>query len=348
MMQAVQLFGKNVIKNVEIPQPQIKDNEILVQVKAAAICGSDVRMIQNGYPGVNETHPLTLGHEVSGIIVKIGAAVLGYEVGQRVAIAPNMGCGICDQCVSGNTHLCPNYQAFGINLPGGFAQYLKIPAKAVRQGNLAPLPKELDFATAAIVEPLSCVFNGQKIARVYPGDKVLIIGAGPIGIMHAMLAMAQGAQSVMMNDLNESRLQVAHEILPDLITVSNADLKAAVAENTDQKGVDLCIIAAPAAPAQEASFDYMAINGRLLFFGGLPQNREPVKLNTNLLHYKQLRLYGCTRASLSTYRQTLAFAASSRLPLSKLITARYAIDDFSLAYQNARDGQGLKNVIEFK
>lgn len=91
MMQAVQLFGKNVIKNVEVPQPQIKDNEVLVQVKAAAICGSDVRMIQNGYPGVNETHPLTLGHEVSGIIAKVGAAVSGYEVGQRVAIAPKIG-----------------------------------------------------------------------------------------------------------------------------------------------------------------------------------------------------------------------------------------------------------------
>lgn len=347
MMKAVQLFGAGKIKVGTVSEPQIKEDEVLVQVKAASICGSDVRMIQNGYHGVTENHPLTLGHEVSGVIAKVGAAVTGYSVGQRVAIAPNMGCGICEQCVSGNTHLCANYQAFGINLPGGFAASLRIPAKAVRQGNLALLPENLDFATAAIVEPLSCVFNGQKIAQVHPGDQVLIIGAGPIGIMHAMLAFAQGAQKVMMNDLNELRLQTAQAIIPDLVTVSSSDLKAAIAKNTAGKGVNLAIIAAPAALAQEASFDYMAVNGRLLFFGGLPQDREPVKLNTNLLHYKQLQLYGCTRASISTYRQTLAFAASGRLPLAKLITARYSITEFMTAYHNAQAGIGLKNVIEF-
>ena len=200
-MKAIQLLGKEKIQLSELAKPEIAEKEVLIKVRAASICGTDVRMYKNGYPTASEETPLTLGHEISGDIVEVGASVNFYKKGMRVAIAPNMGCGICDQCVSGNTHLCDSYEAFGINLPGGFAEYLVIPEKAVRQGNISLIPDALSYEEAALIEPFSCVFNGQEIAGNKPGDHVLIIGSGPIGIMHAMLARARDRKSTRLNSV---------------------------------------------------------------------------------------------------------------------------------------------------
>lgn len=347
MMKAVQLLGKENLKINKISKPQIENNQILLKVKAASICGTDVRMFKNGYANVDDEHPLTLGHEVAGVIEEVGSKVSGYQVGMRVSVAPNMGCGICDLCVSGNTHLCENYQAFGINLPGGFAEYLVIPAHAIRQGNITPLHDDISFEEAALIEPFSCVFNGQEISGVNAGDTVLIIGSGPIGIMHAMLALARGASKIIMNDLVEERLKMAKKIVPELVIFTGYDLKEKIMHETDNRGVDLCIIAAPSPQAQEESFQYMAMNGRVLFFGGLPKEKENVSLNTNVLHYKQLRVFGCTRASLNSYRLSEKMIASGRIPVAKLITRRFSIDEFLEAMNAAEKAIGLKNVILF-
>ena len=158
-MLAARLYGKEILKVEEIAQPQITSDEVLLNVRSAFLCGTDVRMYGNGHKNVNADSPLVLGHEVSGIIAQVGKDVAGYEEGMRVAVAPNMGCGICDLCVSGNTHLCPDYTALGISLDGAFAQYVRIPAAAVRQGNIVELSKTTSFREAALAEPLSCVYN---------------------------------------------------------------------------------------------------------------------------------------------------------------------------------------------
>lgn len=346
-MKAVQLTGKEKLTVAEVAKPEISEKEVLVKVRAASICGTDVRMYKNGYPTASEATPLTLGHEIAGDICEVGEKVSYYKKGMRVAIAPNMGCGICDQCVSGSTHLCADYEAFGINLPGGFAEYLAVPEKAIRQGNITVIPDALSYEEAALIEPFSCVYNGQEISGVCPGDIVLIIGAGPIGIMHAMLASARGAGVVIMNDLSESRLAIAKEKVPHLLTLTAENLADRLKELTGGKGVDLCIVAAPAPQAQEECFAYMAMNGRCLFFGGLPKGQEEVRLNTNILHYKQLRVFGCTRASLTSYRTSAELVASGRVPLAELATARFAIDQFEEALDNAMQAVGMKNVIVF-
>ncbi|GAA3019806.1 alcohol dehydrogenase catalytic domain-containing protein [Tetragenococcus solitarius] len=347
-MKAAQLYGKEKVRVSEVDKPEINENEVLLKVKAASLCGTDVRMYKNGHEGVDEKHPLTLGHELAGVIAEVGTKITSYKVGQRVSVAPNIGCGVCDQCVSGNTHLCANYQAFGINLSGGFAEYLKIPEKAVQQGNITPLADETSFEQAALIEPFSCVFNGQNIAKVYPGDTVLIIGGGPIGIMHVMLAFSQGAGKVILTDHHEDRMAAVKRILPQLITLTSENLADKITAETKGQGVNLCIVAAPSPEAQTESLQYMATNGRLLFFGGLPKGRENVSLNTNLLHYKQLRIFGCTRASLSSYRTSEKLIASGQVPIEQLITKRYLLNDFKQALENAEKSVGLKNVIVFE
>ena len=175
-MLAVKLYGKNDIRIVECDAPQIGADEILVKTSAAAICGSDLRMIENGYHGVDETHPIILGHEMCGVIAKTGKNVTEYRTGDRVAIAPNMGCGHCKNCLEGDFHLCGTYQAMGINMDGGFAQYIRIPKKALRQGNVILLEDNVSAEEAAVFEPAACVLNGQEQIGIQEGEDVLIIG----------------------------------------------------------------------------------------------------------------------------------------------------------------------------
>lgn len=139
-MLSLRLFGANDVRLVDIEIPKIADDELLLKTEAASVCGTDLRMFQNGYKNVDTEHPLTLGHEFSGIIVEVGKKVPFYKPGMRVAMQPNIGCGICDRCVSGNFHLCDDYRAFGINMDGAFAEYIRIPADAVLRGNLMVLP----------------------------------------------------------------------------------------------------------------------------------------------------------------------------------------------------------------
>jgi len=345
-MLAARMYGKNDVRIEEIPIPVPKKGELLIKVAIAAVCGTDVRMISNGVEGIDELHPRILGHEIAGTIVKLGEGVVEYKVGQRVAIAPNIGCGICDSCVRGNGHLCPEYQALGINIDGGFAEYCIIPEKAVRGGNVCVLNDQVTFEEGAINEPLSCVCNGFEHANIQPGDNVLIIGAGPIGIMHCALALMAGAK-VYLNDISKERLLEAQRLYPKINPIFS-NLKDSFMNITNGYGADVIITACPIPEVQSQALELAALGGRIIFFGGIPANKEPVKIDTNIVHYKQLILSGTTRASLMQYRKTLKYITNGELEVKSMVTARYKLTDFDEAFNNAKSGFGLKNVIIFE
>jgi L-iditol 2-dehydrogenase len=346
-MRAARLYGKDDLRVEEIPVPRIGPGEVLLKVKAAAVCGTDIRMFRNGARAATPETPLVLGHEVSGIVEDVGEGVSGYDKGMAVAVAPNMGCGVCDMCVSGNTQMCATFKAFGINIPGGFAQYMKVPREAVRQGNLAPIPKGGDFVSAALVEPLACVYNAFQRIGIAPGDTVLVIGAGPIGLMHAKVALMAGAARVFMNDLSAERLSLCRKVEPAIIALESQGLKDRISEATGGQGVNVCITAAPSADAQILALEVVGVNGRVMFFGGLPEGKSRVSLDTNLVHYKQITISGTSRQSLIQYRQTLALVASTRLVVKDLVTMSTALDDIRASFDQVIQGKGLKNVIEF-
>ena len=345
MMKAVLLTGKQTLRLTEIPVPQIGDNEMLLKVRAASICGTDVRMYKNGAKGVSEDHPLVPGHEFSGDIAAVGKNVTGYHAGQKVSVAPNTGCGICDMCVSGSTHLCRDYEAFGVTMDGGFAEYVRIPEQAIRQGNVSPLREDISYPEAALVEPLSCVYNGQKLLHAPKGADTLIIGMGPIGIMHILMAKVFGAGRIFINDLSADRMRKAKELIGDVIPLEG-DITEGLRAN-GAEGVDVCIIAAPAPEAQAKSTEYMNMNGKLLFFGGLPAGRENVCINTNHIHYKRLTIQGCSKQSVSEYRLCAKLVNDGRIPLGLIMSDSYPIEDFQKAMDNAAGAKGLKHVICF-
>ena len=344
-MRALRLFGPGDIRLTEMEVPSINDHELLLRTDAAAICGTDVRMWRNGQSGVDAGHPLTLGHEFSGTIVQVGKAVPFYREGMRVAMQPNIGCGICDRCVSGNFHLCQDYRAFGINMDGAFAEYVKIPADAVTRGNLMVLPQGVSPAEAAVVEPLSCAYNGFTKMSVQAGEYAVVVGAGPIGCCHAMLLHMAGAQ-VMMNDIAESRLAYCGQILPFIETCCG-DLPGAVSRWTRGRGLDIAITACPVPSVQARMLPLMNYGGRINFFGGIPASKQPVSIDTNLIHYRELCLTGSTRSSVAQFRTTMEFVAAGLLDVSRLITHRYPLSDILSAFDNAAQAKGIKHVIEF-
>ncbi|NLE66900.1 MAG: alcohol dehydrogenase catalytic domain-containing protein [Lentisphaerae bacterium] len=346
-MKSLRLYGPNDIRLDEVPVPAITEDEILLKTDAAAICGTDVRMWQNGYKGVDEEHPLILGHEFAATIAQVGANVPFYKKGMQVAMAPNIGCGICDKCVRGDFHLCDDYKAFGINMDGAFAEYIKVPGEALTHGNLMTIPEGVSPEEAAVNEPLSCVYNGFLKCDVRPGDFVLVVGSGPIGIMHAQLAKMAGAAKVMMNDLSEERLAESAAIVDGMLTYHGGDLAGYVLKETGGKGLDVAVVACPAPQVQAAMLPLMNYGGRVIFFGGVPAGKQPVAIDTNIIHYKELFITGSTRANICHFRKTLGFIAEGLVDVKGLVTARFRIEDILEAFDCARQAKGLKNVIVF-
>ncbi len=346
-MLALRLYDKMDLRLEEVPVPEITDGEILMKVDAAAVCGTDIRMWKNGKAGVDPAHPLILGHEFAGEIAKVGKGVPEeYRVGTKVAAQPNIGCGICDMCVSGRPHLCASYRAFGINMDGAMAEYMKIPADAVSKGNLCILPKGVSAAEAAVVEPLSAVYNGFSKCFVKPGEYALVVGAGPIGCCHAMMLHMAGAV-VAMNDISATRLKDVKEKLPYIQTYCGDDLAGFVNGWTDGRGLDIAITACPVPAVQAAMLPLMNYGGRVNFFGGIPESQEPVAINTNYIHYKELIVTGSTRQSTAQYRTIMSFIASGLLDVRSIITDRYRPEESLQAFENAAAAKGIKHVIEF-
>ena len=346
-MLAVVYHGPNDLRVENVPIPEIGIGEILVKVVSASICGTDLRI----YHGNHRMYaPGTIripGHEVVGTIAQIGAEVKDYTIGQRVFCAPNTGCGHCEQCVSGNNNLCANYDAIGVTSDGGFAEYVRIPANSVRQGNVIPIRDSVDPAVAALVEPFACVLRGQNALHIEPGEVVLIMGAGPIGVMHIKLAKARGAGRIIVSEPMPERAVQAKRMGADrVVDPGSEDLKSILLEESHGRGADAIIVAAPVHAAQESTLELAAMGGRINFFGGLPKDRPMININSNLVHYKELLITGTTACSTSDCWQASQIVNSGIIDLSDIVSQRFPLKEAVLAFAAAEDGKSLKIVLE--
>ncbi len=346
-MLAAAFYGPNDIRVEERPVPKIEAGEALLKVASASICGTDIRILHGEHrmfsPGVVRVP----GHELVGEIVLLGRNTRGLGVGQRVFVAPNVGCGHCRQCVSGEPNLCPNFSAFGVTMDGGFAEYMRVPSAAILQGNLIPLDERIDPAVGALIEPFACVLRGQEALHIRPGDTVLVIGAGPIGIMHMMLAQLRGAKAVISAELIAERRALAKKLGADLVVDPvNEKLSKVISAQTNGEGADVIIVAAPAHQAQEAALELASTGGRINFFGGLPRDRPTISFNSNLLHYKELVVTGTTGSSTMDCRRALEIISSDRIDLSRIISARFTLRNIREAFAEAEGRQALKVVVE--
>ncbi len=331
----------------EVPPPEMADDELLVEVKAASICGTDLRIVRNGHRKLRDGQRIVLGHEFAGVVARAGRRAAGFPEGLRVGVAPNMGCGRCGMCARALPNMCPDYTAFGITLDGAHTRYVRVPHAALAQGSVVPLPEAVPFHHACLIEPFSCVVNASRAVRIQPGETALVFGAGPIGLMHVMLAALCGASRVICADMQPERLTLAAALgATSVVDPSREDVREHVMAATDGRGADVAITACSVAAVQEEAIGLLAPLGRLCLFGGLPKDGSHVRLDTNLIHYKQLVVTGVTGGAPRDFRAAMAMVAAGRVPIDRVISHRFPLSDMAAAYEAAMGGDAMKVVIE--
>jgi len=346
-MLAAVYHGPEDLRVQEVPTPVAGPGEMLIRVQGASICGTDLRILHGDHRKFPPGTVRIPGHEVAGIIAELGAGITRFAPGQKVFVAPNMGCGHCRQCTSGNANLCADYDAIGVTLDGGFAEYLSVPARAVQQGNVLAINEDLDPGVGALIEPFACVVRGQNAVDIQPGEVVLVMGAGPIGIMHTKLARLRGAGRVIVSEPIAERLAQAADLGADRVAnPAETDLAGVIAEESGGRGADVIIVAAPAHAAQESALQLAAIGGRINFFGGLPKDRSTIQFDSNLVHYKELRVTATTACSTANCRQSAEILGSGRVDLAPLISNRFPLAEAVKAFSVAQERKSLKVILE--
>ena len=294
-----------------------------------------------------------MGHEVAGEIVSIGDTVAAdpqnhWTIGDRVQVIAAIPDGTCPECLAGHQAVCEHQVSIGYQFPGGFADFMVVPAEVLRVDGMTLIPERLSFAEASLAEPLACVLNGQELARVGDGDTVVVIGSGPIGCLHVRLARARGAASVILIDVNTERLRDAAQIVKPDLAISSADQDPveAVLAGTDGRGADVVITAAASGTAQEQGLRMLARRGRLSLFGGLPRDAPTITVDSNLVHYRELSIVGVNGSSPEHNKEALRLIASGAVPVADLITHRLGLEQVLEAIEIVARGDAIKVTIE--
>lgn len=344
MLSATYTQGKG-FGIMDLPVPEIGADEALLRVRSAAICGTDVKIIKKGHRKLTLGQRIVLGHEFCGVIEKVGERVHGLKAGMKVGFAPNWGCGQCGVCIRGMANLCHDFYAFGINVDGAHASHVRIPAVPIAQGNWVEIAGDTPWEEAALAEPLSCVLNGQKAVRLAPGERMLIYGAGPMGLLHLLLARSSGAAFVIVIDPDADRLNKALALGADA-AINNS--RESASQNMKKicrgGGVDVAIIAAPVREVAEEALGFLAPLGRLCLFAGLG-GHGGATFDANAVHYRNLTITGVTGGSAADYRTALNLIATRRVDVRPVISHRFELNKLAEAYANAMQGKGLKTIL---
>ncbi len=318
----------------EQPVYAVGPTEVLVQVAYCGVCPWDIRV----YAGKSKVPlPRVMGHEATGRIAAVGEQVRQLEVGQRVMVDFIVKCGVCVNCRRGRENRClhPRYPN------GAYADYAVLP-----QQNIHPIQKETtSLRAAAFTEPLACVTRGQRMLHLAPGDVELVVGAGPIGLMHMQVARRFGAR-VIVADLIEERLEMARSLGAEVVH-NNADggLKEAVQEFTGGRGADAAVVAVGVAPLVVQAADCLADGGRLNIFAGI-YPAAPLQLDPNLIHYKELVITGSADSTPNDMHTALQFIESGQVQVEGLISHLLPLEDLQAGFELVSHQQGLKVMAE--
>lgn len=345
-MKVVRFHAPSDVRVEEATEPSPGPDEVKIRVRNCSTCGTDVKIFKFGHHHI--VPPRVMGHEIAGEIVEVGGDVSGWAVGDRIQVIAAIPCGRCRECLAGRMTVCPNQESIGFHYEGGFAEYMVVPGKVLAVNGVNRIPAGVSFAEASIAEPLACVLNGQTLARVGPGDDVVVIGSGPIGCLHVRLGRARGAARVFLVDLNADRLRLAADLVqPDASVVgTEVDVVDEIGKLTDGRGADVVITAAASARAQEQAVQMAARQGRISFFGGLAKDDPIIALDSNLVHYRELTIVGANGSSPAHNAQALELIASGAVPVADLITRRLPLADTLEAFDIVARGEAIKVTIE--
>ena len=308
-MKSIRIPQPNQVELVDLPIPEPKTGEVLIRVSASGICGTDIHILRGEYLG---GYPVIPGHEFAGEVVAVGAGVTRVQVGSRVAVEPNIPCERCEECLNNRENFCRNWSAVGVSLPGGMSEYVVAPQQQVF--DIGDLP----YDQAAFVEPLSCVLHGLEQLAARAGDKILLAGAGPIGMQLLRGLSLYGAARVDVAERNPDRLAFA---LRDGAGAGFANLTDAPLDAYD------AVVDATGAPAVMARLlDYARPGGKVLWFG-VPPNGAQMTLEPFKVFRKGLSIFGSFTSRRNSY-QAVDLLRSGRIRVDDLVSHRLPLAEF--------------------
>ena len=341
-MKAFVYHGERNFSIDQVEKPEAQAGEAVAKVLCASICGTDLRTYRFGSSKLKA--PMTIGHEGCYEIVEVGEGT-DLTVGERYTMAPAIGCGECKNCKRGRTNMCSRLETIGYEFPGTFSEYIKIPKKAIERGHLIKVPQGVTPEVATVAEPIACAINAQSFLNIGKGDNVVIYGAGYLGCIHAELAFMKGAGKVIIGEVSEKRRANAGRLVPQahIIDTKDAGYVELIKNIVGTDGVDVVITACPAGITHKQGLELLSNNGRISLFGGLPGDNN-FHIDSNLIHYKELSVFGAHASTVTQNKEALGMIASGKLNVEKYIT-KFAFDDIEKAFESLISEDAEKAVI---
>ncbi|MGQ9649943.1 MAG: alcohol dehydrogenase catalytic domain-containing protein [Phycisphaerae bacterium] len=344
MMRALVFEGPNRMSLRQIRRPQPGPGEVLIRVHATAICGTDVRIL-TGRKTREIRHGHPIGHECAGRVAAVGSGVTGYAPGEPVAVCVVVSCGRCEYCRADHENLCDTRYTLGYATDGSFAEYMLIPALAVSRGNLFHLPATVPMEVAPLLEPMACCLNGQHEMGLGPDKGVkdgrpkslLIFGAGPIGLIHLMLAKAKGVGPITVVEPVAHRRELAKRFGADEVV------------SPDQFDVagrfDAAILAVGVPELASVAIHALKKTGKVNFFAGFSTGAT-VTIDPNAVHYSQITISGASESRRRDFAEAMSLVEQGIIDPARLLTHRFSLDQYEEAFRVAGDGTAVKVVFE--
>jgi L-iditol 2-dehydrogenase len=344
MMNAAVYYGRADVRYEMVPVPQCGHDELRVKIDACAVCGSDLKTFNNGNPRMKP--PMVMGHEFSGLVESVGRAVKGFCTGDRIVMATSISCGECFYCKKGWNNLCAKLNPMGFSYPGGMAEYLIIPAVAIRNGHVIKVPSEMLPEHAALAEPTSCAVNCVENCGIKGGETVVVIGAGPLGILNLYVAREYGAKKLILAQRDGKRLAQAREFECDrLVNTTQEDLADVVRSETGGVGADVVIVAAPEAGVQETALDLVHKRGRVCLFASLPLGKSMLNIDSRTIHYNEIIVTGASDSTPRQVQKAVSVLSRRDLPKEKIAHPILKLQDIHKAFQIMEAREGMRVVL---
>jgi len=327
------------IKNIE--KPRVGLGDILVKMRACGICGSDVEKVFGKYGQPS----MRLGHEPAGIITEVGSEVSNFVVGDHVFTHHHVACysDDCHECSHGNETMCKKYYESNLE-PCGLADEYIVPEWNVKHGGVLKIPDAMSFEEAAMIEPLACCIRAWQKSRIMNGDSVAILGIGPTGIMHAMLAKLYGFEKIFCLDLNEFRLDFAKKFEATAIHSGNTNALEQIKSETANQGVDVVIVATSSLNALKDAVNFVRKGGTIVMFG-VPSKGANVELDMSELYSKGITIVNSYAASDFDTKEALEKISNKQINVSQLITHKYNLQECQEAFVHAKSGDNAMKII---
>jgi len=344
-MKAACLIAPKTIEIRQLPGPETPRDGLLMKMEACGVCGSDLRRWQEGPP--SGSRYLVQGHELAGTVVSTGPEVTRFKVGDRIAVAPDIHCGRCWYCRQGRFNLCTDLRLLGITAgyDGGFAEYVCLGGEILTNGIVHPMPEGLSFQAGGLAETLSSVLASHHGCGLSLGETMVVLGAGPIGCLHAVLGRARGARAIVAEP-NPSRRRLAERFDPEaIIDITTQDIVAEVQRLTDGLGADVVVCANPVGASQTQAVEMARRGGRIVLFGGLPKANPMVSLNSNLIHYGEKVVLGAFSYHPRYHEEALGLLARKVVHAEQCITHALPLSRIAEAFGIATSGEALKVMV---